>query len=156
MLPATELDRETVAPCRRQGREPVDGEPALLEGADHLAPDRAGGPDHRDPHDASRPKRSWTARSARSASPFRITYEIRIGDVEIISMLMPSPASTSNMSAATPGWDFIPAPTSETFAMASSTLNPSAPMSRASAPSTDRRRGRSASGAVNDMSVVPS
>jgi hypothetical protein len=40
--------------------------------------------------------------------------------------------------------------------MPSSTLNPSAPMSRASAPSTVSSRGRSASGAVKDMSVVPS
>src|SRR5205085_10887023 len=54
--------------------------------------------------------------SARSPSARRITHEIRIGEVEIISMLIPSAASASNMSAATPGWLFIPAPTSETFA----------------------------------------
>ena len=57
---------------------------------------------------------------------------MRIGEVEIISMLMPSSASASNMSAATPGWDFIPAPTSESFAMSSSIVNRSAPTSAVS------------------------
>ena len=33
-----------------------------------------------------------------------------MADVEIISMLMPCSASTSNMVAATPGLDFMPAP----------------------------------------------
>ena len=60
------------------------------------------------------------------------------------------------MSAATPGWLFIPAPTRDSFAIPASTLNPSAPISRASASNTPSSRGRSASGAVNDMSVVPS
>ena len=58
-----------------------------------------------------------------------MTHEIRIEDVEIISMLMPSAASASNMSAATPGWLFIPAPTSESFAIASSVEYRTAPMS---------------------------
>ncbi len=44
-----------------------------------------------------------TTLSARSASAFRTTHEMRIGEVEIISMLIPSVASASNMSAATPG-----------------------------------------------------
>ena len=48
---------------------------------------------------------------------------MRIGEVEIISMLMPSAASASNRSAATPGWAFMPAPTSDTFAIWSSIEN---------------------------------
>ena len=50
----------------------------------------------------------------------RTTHEMRMDEVEMISMLMPASASASNMSAATPGWLFIPAPTSETFAMSGS------------------------------------
>ena len=68
----------------------------------------------------SSPKRLCTARTARSPSSARITQEMRIDDVEIISMLMPSAASASNMSAATPGLLLIPAPTSESLAIASS------------------------------------
>ena len=71
-------------------------------------------------------------------------------------MLMPSVASASNMSAATPGCDFIPAPTSESFAMSSSIVNRSAPTSAVSDSSADRSRWRSARGAVNDRSVVSS
>jgi hypothetical protein len=52
-----------------------------------------------------------TASSARSAATMQ---EIRIGDVEIISMLIPSRASASNIVAVTPGFVFMPAPTTET------------------------------------------
>ena len=45
----------------------------------------------------------------------RITQEILIGEVEIISMLMSSPARVSNTWAATPGCERIPAPTIETL-----------------------------------------
>ena len=54
----------------------------------------------------------------------------RIDEVEMISMLMPASASASNMSAATPGWVFIPAPTSDTFAMPGSVVTPSASPSK--------------------------
>ena len=37
-----------------------------------------------------------------------------MADVEIISILIPSVASTSNIVADTPGWVLIPAPTIET------------------------------------------
>src|SRR5688500_11264177 len=53
---------------------------------------------------------SWT-------SVARTTHETRIDDVEMISMLIPLSASTSNMSAATPGWVFIPAPINDTLAI---------------------------------------
>ena len=42
------------------------------------------------------------------------THEIRIDDVLIISMLTPSSESASNILAATPGFVFMPAPTSVT------------------------------------------
>src|SRR4029078_6968659 len=58
-------------------------------------------------------------------------------------MLMPSVASASNMSAATPGCDFIPAPTNEIFAMSSSTVNPAAPISAVSASRARLQRSRS-------------
>ena len=48
------------------------------------------------------------------------TQETRIDEVEMISMLIPASASASKMSAATPGWLFIPAPTTETLAMSGS------------------------------------
>src|SRR5262249_11792892 len=146
-------DGQSDAPFGRQRDELVDREVPPFQDPQHLPAHRAGRTDHRDLHEAPSPKRSCTARSARSASSLRITQEIRIGDVEIISMLIPSPASTSNMSAATPGCVFMPAPTSESLAIPSSMLNPTAPMSRASASSTASSRGKSASGAVNDMSV---
>ena len=40
-----------------------------------------------------------------------------MAEVEIISMLMPAAASVSNIVAATPGLDFMPAPTRLTRAM---------------------------------------
>ena len=52
------------------------------------------------------------------------THEMRIVDVLIISMLMPSVASTSNIFAATPGCVFMPAPTSETRPTSSSVRKP--------------------------------
>ena len=96
------------------------------------------------------------ARIARSASSDRITHEIRIDDVEIISMFTPSAASASNMSAATPGFDLIPAPTSESLAMPSSVSYRTAPTSVTIPESTASTRGRSARGSVNERSVRPS
>ena len=58
--------------------------------------------------------------AARSMSADGMMIDTRIVDVEIISMLTPSSASTRNIFAATPGDDFMPAPTSETLAMSSS------------------------------------
>ena len=49
---------------------------------------------------------------------------MRIAEVEIISMLMPSSASVSNIVAATPGFDFMPAPTMLTRAMSRSVDTP--------------------------------
>ena len=57
------------------------------------------------------------ARAARSRSAEAITTEIRIVEVEIISMLTPSSASVRNILAAMPGDVYIPAPTRETLAM---------------------------------------
>ena len=55
--------------------------------------------------------RSWSART---------TQEILIGEVEIISMLMPRSPSVANTLAATPGWERIPAPTIDTFPISGS------------------------------------
>ena len=50
----------------------------------------------------------------------------------MISMLIPASASASKIAAATPGFVFIPAPITETFAMSRSEVKPSAPISRES------------------------
>ena len=62
-----------------------------------------------------------TASGTRSAE---ITQEILIGEVEIISMLIPSPPSTSKTLAATPGCERMPAPTIETLPIRSSVFTP--------------------------------
>ena len=71
------------------------------------------------------------ARTARSTSLSATMHEIRMVEVEIISMLIPSSARVSNMVAAIPGCDFIPAPTSDTRAMSASAVTPVAPSSSA-------------------------
>ena len=94
--------------------------------------------------------------TARSTSAARTTHEIRIDDVEMISMLIPASASASNMSAATPGWVFIPAPTSEIFAMSASVADASRADGRAISAKIGSARGRSSFGSVKEMSVCPS
>ena len=86
----------------------------------------------------------------------RITQDTRIDDVAIISMLMLPAARASNIRAATPGLLFIPAPTSDTLAISSSTVNPEPPTSCTTFSMTVRAWGTSALGSVNDRSVVPS
>ena len=71
--------------------------------------------------------------------PARTMHEIRMGEVEIISMLMPAPARVSNIVAVTPGWVFMPAPTRETWATSSSAMTETAPSVGRSA---RRPRGR--------------
>ena len=56
----------------------------------------------------------------------RTMQEIRMAEVEIISMLMPAAASVSKVVAATPGFDFMPAPTRLTRAMPPSLVTPEA------------------------------
>ena len=82
-------------------------------------------------------------------------HEMRIDDVEIISMLTPSDASASNISAATPGWLFIPAPTSEILAMSPSVENRNAPTSFTTPDRRRSNRGRSSRGTVKETSVFP-
>src|SRR5262245_23250890 len=96
--------------------------------------------------------RLWTACSIWSS---RTTHDVRIADVEIISMLMPPPARTSNMVAATPGLDFMPAPTMLTRAMSRSDDTPVAPISAARRWQTSVPVVRSFFGTVNEMSVTP-
>ena len=58
-----------------------------------------------------------TAASTRSSST---TTEIRISDVEIISMFTPASASAAKNFADTPGCERMPAPTSDTLPIWSS------------------------------------
>ena len=64
-------------------------------------------------------------------------------EVEIISMLMPASASVSNVRAVTPGWVFMPTPTSDTRATSSSPVTPVAPSSGTSALHTSVLTARS-------------
>jgi predicted amino acid-binding ACT domain protein len=74
----------------------------------------------------------------------------------MISMFTPASASASNMSAATPGWLFIPAPISETFPMSGSHVKPAASTSAATSPRIRSAFGTSSFGSVNELSVCPS
>ena len=80
------------------------------------------------------------ARTATPMSAARITQEMRMVEVEIISMLTPASARASNMAAATPGLDFMPAPTSDTLAMSGSATTSAAPTSSRSWLSTTMPR----------------
>ena len=68
-------------------------------------------------------------------------------------MFMPASASASNMSAATPGWLFMPAPISDTLAMSGSHVKPAASTSAAICRSIGSAAGTSSFGSVNEMSV---
>ena len=84
-----------------------------------------------------------------------VTHETRIGEVEIISMLMPSAASTSNMSAATPGWRLHAGADERDLRDVVVHGEPlRADLARRARPARPASRGRSARGAVNDMSVA--
>src|SRR5262249_13710430 len=76
-------------------------------------------------------KASCSARTASSVYFSSMTTEILISEVEIIWMLIPSRASTSNIRDATPACVRMPMPTIEIFAMSSSPTTPRAPISRA-------------------------
>ncbi len=68
----------------------------------------------------SRPKAVWTARTDSFTSSARVTTEMRISEVEISSMFTPAFDSASKNVAVTPGFVFMPAPTSEILAIWSS------------------------------------
>ncbi len=78
-----------------------------------------------------------------------------MADVAIISMLMSLAASVSKTVAATPGWDFMPAPTTLTRAMAGSPVTAAAPSSEAWTSQISTARTMSSWGTVKEMSVTP-
>ncbi len=106
---------------RRVDAQLVDRERALFEQPQHLGADEAGRADDTDRTGrrsrVSSSNDACSACTARSTSSSCTTHEMRIVDVEIISMLTLSAASVSNICAATPGFVFIPAPTSDTRPM---------------------------------------
>ena len=79
----------------------------------------------------------------------------RIGEVEMATMLMLLSPKVWNVREATPGDDFMPVPTSDTFAMSSSTMNSRAPISGTMRSMVSLARGRSAPGVVKEISVKP-
>src|SRR6185437_10437936 len=72
---------------------------------------------------------SWVALTATLTSFSSTTTEIRISDVEIISMLTPASASAPKNVALTPGLDRMPAPTREILPIRSSYRSESKPTS---------------------------
>ena len=68
-------------------------------------------------------------------------------------MLMSSLPRVANTLAATPGCDFIPAPTTETFPIVGSSATRKMPTSETTGSSALRAVGRSARGTVKDMSA---
>ena len=98
---------------RRERDDLARGELPFAQQRAHRRADDAGGADHGDPksaaHRASCPigrsrwtsarlswNAEWSAWTARGTASERITHAILIGEVVIISMLMPSAASVSN------------------------------------------------------------
>ena len=129
-LAGRERELAALRTVRGEGPQLGHGKRPLLQDPEHLAADQPGRTHQPDAHAVGRSRRghqpapssnaSCRTRTAFSTSPDETTQEMRIDDVEIISMLTPSFASVSNIVAATPGWVFIPAPTSETRPMSSS------------------------------------
>src|SRR5690606_37714871 len=139
------LDLGSGRATRGHEAQVVDGEVALLEYRKHGAAHHTGGADDGDVgHAGTFPnsKASWRTRTASSTRSSRMTQEMRIVDVEIISTLMFAVANAWNTLAATPGCDFIPAPTSDTLAISSSTST--APASSSMAIFSAMVRARSA------------
>ena len=98
-------------------------------------PRRITGPGVRPPQFAARSKASWRATTARSSSSSGTTQVMRMAEVEIISMLIPSPASVSNIVAATPGVRLhARADEADPWRCWASVVTPTAPISSASAP----------------------
>ena len=84
------------------------------------------------------------------------TMDRRMGLVEMSRMFTWFSASAVNARAATPGLDFMPVPTSETFAMFLSTTYSRAPICGSTRSTVSHARSRSDSGHVNVRSVWPS
>ena len=91
----------------------------------------------------------------RSTSFSATMHEVRIVEVEIMSMLISSSASVSNIVAAMPGCVFMPTPTRDTRATSESAVTPEAPSSSACAWAVSTATGKSVVGTVKEMSVVP-
>src|SRR4029453_11506479 len=131
----------------------VGRERALAHDAEDRGAHGPGRPGDRDPHDvtlgrwepdgasgrtesAPSSKAVCSSRTAVSTCSSRTTHEILIGEVEIISMFTPALAIASKVLCATPGWLFIPAPTTDTLPMCSSVwiaAKPSSSLSGSSA-----------------------
>src|SRR5438132_7650306 len=101
-------------------------------------------------------KASCSARTASSVYLASMTTEILISEVEIIWMLIPSLARTSNMRAAMPACVRIPMPTIDTLATSSWPATPCAPISRAVASRSPFALSKSPRDTVKVRSVVPS
>src|SRR5208283_4514484 len=99
---------------------------------------------------------SCSARIASSPYFELTTTETLISEVEIISILIRSAASTWNIEAATPACVRIPTPTTETLATWSLWRTPEAPISPAVRLTISSARARSSRPIVKVMSVRPS
>ena len=97
-----------------------------------------------------------TARAAACTLSARVTTEMRISLVEIISMLMPASYRASKSRADTPAADRIALPTSESLPIWSSYCREVKPMASCEFDSAVSARSPSDFGRVNEMSVRPS
>ena len=143
----------SVVPAERAEAKKPDlapsGKSRSVEQLAHHAPTCAGGADDRDgqaaidrrssagpavDHGLALARRRGRTRCAprarrRRRRRRRQTTEIRISEVEIISMLTPASASAAKNVAVTPGCERMPAPTSETLPIWSSYSSDSKPIS---------------------------
>ncbi len=106
------LDLAPGGPLRRQQPKRPKRKVPLLEDGAHGAAHGPGGPYHGDDAVTHAPTSSkivggsnaeWSARTASSTSSALTTHDIRIVEVEIISMFIPASDSVWNTFAATPG-----------------------------------------------------
>src|SRR3990172_6321857 len=101
----------------------------------------------------SNSKALCSALTASSAYFASITQDILMSEVLIIMMLIPSFDRTENILTATPEWDLIPTPTTETLAISSLTSNSLAPMSLTTPRIISMVFLTSGRGTVKEMSV---
>ena len=96
-----------------------------------------------------------SARTASSTCSLAMTHEILMGEVPIMSRLMPRSASVWNILAATPGWLRMPAPIRLILAMSASVSYSRAPSSLTISLSALSAAGMSSTGMVQEMSLWP-
>ena len=168
------LERQPAAGRARAGQQAqlADGEAALLEDARTVPPTTPVAPAMATVYSPAAIRTAPSALSWRTRGVVELEHvvqgahrfvgallrddaEILMGEVLIMSRLMPRSASVLNIMAATPGLVRMPAPMTLTLAMASLS-NPPAPSSATTSCSARSAAALSSAGMVHEMSVCPS